>query len=91
MTTKATAPSLDEIRNAATGLLSSGGPAAALEYLLTALSSLLNKNRNLEMLVAKLQREGFGRSSERIDPGQLSLLFDTLCRESAAQGEPVPG
>lgn len=91
MTTKAAAPSINEIRNAAEGMLSSGGPAAALEYLLTALASLLNKNRNLEMLVAKLERAKFGRSSERIDADQLSLLFDTLCRESAAQGEPVPG
>ena len=91
MTTKATTPSLSEIRKSAEGLLSGGGPAAALEYLLTALSSVLSQNRNLEMLVSKLQREQFGRKSERIDPGQLSLLFDALCRANAAQEEPVPG
>jgi transposase len=43
------------------------------------------------MLVAKLQREGFGRKSERIDPGQMALLFEALARQSAAEAEPVSG
>jgi transposase len=87
MATKTTSPSLDEIRKTAEGLLASGGTAAVLEYLLAALASLRDQNRNLEMLVAKLQREGFGRKSERIDPGQMTLLFEALAKQTAAQGD----
>lgn len=90
MATKTTGPSLDEVRKTAEGLLSSSGASAALEYLLAALVSLRDHNRNLEMLVAKLQRDGFGRKSERIDPGQMALLFEALAQQNAGEGAPVP-
>jgi transposase len=79
------------MRKTAESLLAKGGPTAAFEYLLAALVSLRDQNRNLEMLVAKLKREGFGRKLERIDPGQMALLFEALAKQSAAQAEPVSG
>jgi transposase len=57
---------------------------------MSALSSVLQQNQQLEQLLAKLQRAQVGRSSERIDPRQLALLFEELYRQSAAQAEGTP-
>ena len=90
MKTKTPGPSLEEIRKAAEGLLTSESPTAAFDYLMSALSSVLQHNQQLEQLLAKLHRAQVGRSSERIDPRQLALLFEELYRQSAAQAESTP-
>ncbi|MGH8895824.1 MAG: IS66 family transposase [Egibacteraceae bacterium] len=90
MKTKSPRPSLEEIRKAAEGLLTSENPNAALDYLMSALSSVLQHNQQLEQLLAKLERAQVGRRSEKIDPRQLALLFEELCRQSAAQQESSP-
>jgi len=90
MKTKSPRPSLEEIRKSAEGLLTDENPAAALDYLMSALSSVLQQNQQLEQLLAKLERAQIGRRSERIDPRQLALLFEELCKQSAAQAAAAP-
>jgi len=72
---------LRQIRESARALLDQGKSEEAWEFFLAALASVLTKNRELELLVAKLRR--VGTKTERIDPGQLSLLFQELL----AQGD----
>lgn len=62
-------------------MLSSGRTEEALEYLLSALSSVLDKHRELELLVEKLRRERVGKRSEKLDPKQLALLFEALASQ----------
>lgn len=73
---------LRQIRESARALLDKGQAEEAWEFFLSALEAVLTKNRELELLVAKLRR--VGTKSERIDPAQLSLLFQELL----AQGGP---
>jgi transposase len=78
---------LRQIRESAQALLEQGRFDESWEYLLSALEAVLAKNRELELLLAKLRRERLGRKSERIDPAQLALLFDTLVGEGGAERE----
>jgi transposase len=50
----------------------------AFDFFVSALGAVLRQNRDLELLVAKLRRERVGSRSERVDPAQLSLLFEQL-------------
>ena len=89
MATKTQPVALEEVRESAAEMLARGEGTEALEYLLTALDSLLQKNRHLELLVAKLRREQVGKKSERIDPAQLSLLFEELSRQTTPKDAPT--
>jgi transposase len=60
-------------------MMAEGRGDEAFDFLLSALAAVLKKSRELELLLAKLRR--VGRSSERVDPGQLALLFDELVRQ----------
>src|SRR6516162_7063167 len=73
---------LQQIRESAQALLGEGKVEEAFDFFLSALEAVLNKARELELLVAKLRREGVGKRSERIDPGQLQLLFEALCSQT---------
>ena len=72
---------LRQIRESAEALRAEGKVEEAFEFFLSALEAVLRKTRDLELLVAKLRREGAGKRSERIDPGQLQLLFEALCSQ----------
>jgi len=72
---------LRQIRESAQALREEGKVEEAFEFFLSALEAVLHKTRELELLVAKLRREGVGKRSERIDPGQLQLLFEALCHQ----------
>ena len=74
---------LQQIRESAQALLGEGKVEEAFDFFLSALEAVLNKARELELLVAKLRREGVGKRSERIDPGQLQLLFEALCSQTS--------
>src|SRR5215472_9094886 len=74
---------LRQIRESAQALRGEGQVEEAFEFFLSALEAVLRKTRDLELLVAKLRREGVGKRSERIDPGQLQLLFEALCARRA--------
>src|SRR2546426_8101450 len=69
---------LRQIKESAQALVEGGKTEEAWELFLSALEAVLVKNRELELLVAKLRRERIGRKSERIDPAQLALLFEAL-------------
>jgi transposase len=89
-TKTAPAPNLEDLRKAAESLLEKGSTTEAFEYLLSAVASLLRSHRELELLLAKLEREQVGRRSERIDPNQLRLLFEELVRQNEAQADSEP-
>lgn len=74
---------LRQVRESAEALLAQGKVDETWDLLLAALEAVLDKNRNLELLVAKLRRERLGQTSERIDPGQLALLFEAMLGEAA--------
>jgi len=74
---------LRQVRESAQALLAQGKVEETWDLFLAALEAVLDKNRDLELLVAKLRRERLGRTSERIDPGQLALLFEALLDQAA--------
>src|SRR5712691_11320599 len=78
---------LRQIKESAQALLEEGKTEEAWELFLSALEAVLVKNRELELLVAKLRRERIGSKSERIDPAQLALLFEALVGQQSA---PLP-
>ena len=69
---------LREIRESARAWLAAGQVEETWEFFLSALEAVLVKNRELELLVAKLRRGRLGAKSERIDPAQLVLLLEAL-------------
>ena len=88
--TAASEPSaLRQIRESAQALLAEGKVEEAFDFFVSALDAVLRKTRDLELLVAKLRRERAGKRSERIDPGQLQLLFEVLCSQTN-EADPTP-
>ncbi len=82
---------LRQIRGSAQALLAEGKADEAWELFVSALEAVLVKNRELELLVAKLRRERIGTNSERIDPAQLRLLFEALMdQDGGAQAQVDP-
>ena len=81
---KAAGPAFAEVRAAALAILAEGQQEEAFEFLLSALAAVLRKSRELELLLAKLRR--VGRSSERLDPKQLALLFEELAEQLGSEG-----
>lgn len=75
---------LQQMRASAQTLLRQGNVDESGELLLAALEALIVKNHELEWLLAKLRRERIGRHSERLDPSQLALLFETLLTQGGA-------
>jgi transposase len=73
---------LKQVREAAQGLLAQGQVDEAFELMVSALDAVLRKSRDLELLIAKLRKERIGKTSERIDPAQLQLLFEQLRDQS---------
>jgi transposase len=69
---------LEQVCESAQALVAEGHVDEAFDFFVSALEAVLCQNRDLELLVAKLRRERVGKSSERVDPGQLSLLFEQL-------------
>ena len=86
-TPRAEMPALRQIRESAQAFLAQGQVDETWEFLLAALQAVLVQNRELEWLVAKLRRDRIGRHSERLDPGQLALLFDVLVGQGGAGPE----
>jgi transposase len=78
------------MRASAQTLLRDGKADESCELLLAAVEALLVKNHELELLLAKLRRERLGRHSERLDPHQLTLLFETLRAQGGVLAPPDP-
>lgn len=80
---------LAQVRETVQGLEREGRHTDALEFVLAALAAVLQKSRDLELLVAKLRRAGLGTRSERVNPEQLALLLDELLKSAPhAAGDP---
>jgi transposase len=75
---------LHQIRESAQALFAQGKVDETWELFLAALEAVLVKNRELELLVAKLRRERLGPKSERLDLAQLSLLLEALGESAEA-------
>ncbi len=81
---------LRQIKESAQALLREGKAEETWELLLSALESVLSRNCDLELLVAKLRRERLNPRSERLDPAQLALLFEALAGQAAPEPEIDP-
>lgn len=79
---------LRQIRESAQAMVAEGKVDEAFELFLSALDAVLRKTRELELLVQKLRKERVAKSSERIDPGQLQLLFEQLLDQGGGEPEP---
>ena len=80
-------PALGQIRDSARSLATEGKTEEAVDLLVSALDAVLRKSRELELMVLKLQRERVGKRSERVDPGQLQLMFEQLMSEQVDGAE----
>lgn len=69
---------LVQIRSGAQALLANGKTEEAVDYSLAALAAVLQKNTELELLLAKLRRQAAGIRSERIPPEQMALLLEQM-------------
>jgi transposase len=76
------------VRESALALLREGKAEESLEYSLSALEAVLAKTQELELLVAKLRRASWNGKSERIDPAQLSLLYQALLDQGGVEVAP---
>jgi transposase len=76
---------LDQMRHAAGSLLGQGKAEEAVDLLVQAVDAVLRQNRNLELMVMKLQRERVGKTSEQMPPEQLALAFEEFagCRDES--------
>jgi transposase len=81
---------LQQIRESAHALLAQGKVDETWELFLAALEAVLVKNRELELLVAKLRRERLGPKSERLDPAQLALLLEALVDQAGPEAASDP-
>jgi len=81
----AAGPAFAQVRNTAQSMVAEGRGEDAFEFLLAALEAVLRKSRELELLLAKMRR--VGRSSERVDPKQLALLFEELMEQLGSEPE----
>jgi len=81
---------LREVRESARALLAEGKVEETWEFFLAALEAVLLKNRDLELLVAKLRRARIGTKSERMDLAQLALLFEALLEQGGPEAPVDP-
>jgi len=79
---------LRQVRESALAMLREGKAEETFEYLLSALESVLVKTQELELLVAKLRRASWSGTSERMDPAQLSLLFEAMRAQGGIEVPP---
>lgn len=71
---------LSQVRSAVDELRNAGRHDEAVEYSLAALAAVLRKSGELELLLAKLQRERVGKRGEQTDNAQLALLLEEMLR-----------
>jgi transposase len=76
--TPAQPSALAQIRAEAQALLTDGKLEEAFDCFAAALAAVLQKNTELELLLAKLRRQQAGVRSERISPEQLALLLEQM-------------
>ena len=80
-------PALRQVRESAMAMMSEGKSDEAFEFLMLTLAALMSQKRDLELHLAKLRKEQAGKSTEKIDPRQLLLMFEGMIETAAAGGE----
>lgn len=81
---------LDAVRRVFEGLLDSGRRDELLQTILQLFGDLRDKNTQLELRMAQLLKQVYGRSSEKLDPNQLALALAELKAAQAAESPPAP-
>lgn len=79
-----------QVRESAQALLAEGKVEEAFEFCVAALDAVLRKTTELELLLAKMQKQRLGTRSERMDPAQLQMLFEELCRQGGPESPADP-
>ena len=69
-------PTPDALREVLHALLSQGQAAEAIEVACRLLGRMHEHARDLELRLAQMLRQAYGRHSEKIDPRQLALLLE---------------
>ena len=80
-------PAFAQVLETGKAMVAEGQAEEAFEFALCALAAVLKKSRELEMLLAKLRRMQAGKTSERVDPGQLALLFEEMVAQLGEEAE----
>src|SRR3972149_3207240 len=80
-------PAFAQVLETGKAMVAEGQAEEAFEFALSALAAVLKKSRELEMLLAKLRRLQAGKTSERVDPGQLALLFEEMVAQLGEEAE----
>jgi transposase len=75
------------LREVLASLVAQGQTDEAIEIACQLLSRMHEHTRDLELRLAHLLRQTFGRRSEKIDPAQLTLLLQELAREPEPEGK----
>lgn len=83
----ASTPAYQKVRELGKAMLAEGRAEEALDYALTALAAVLEKSRDLELLLAKMRRAQAGKTTERVDPEQMALLFEELVARLGSEPE----
>jgi transposase len=81
-----TTTSLDDLRTQLAAMLAEGRGDDVLDIVITLVASMRDKNTALAMDVARLLRQRVGRTSEKVDAAQLSLLLGMLEAPAGADG-----
>lgn len=81
---------LRQIGDDTRALMKNGKLDEAHEILMSALMGLSQKFRDIQLLLLKYQKEQIGKRSEKIDPAQLHLMFEEMCRQAAPALQPNP-
>jgi len=79
----------EDVRTNAQALVAEGRTDEAFDLFVAALGAVLDKNRELSLLIHKLRSERTGKRSEKVDPGQLALLLEQLTAQDTP-AEPKP-
>ena len=85
--TGASTPAYQKVRETAKAMVVEGRSEEALDFALTALAAVLQKSRELELLLAKMRRAQAGKTTERVNPEQMALLFEELVAQLGAEPE----
>jgi transposase len=80
-------PTPDALREVLHALLAQGQADEAIEVACRLLGRMHEHSRGLELRLAQMLRQAFGRRSEKIDPRQIALLLEELSRKPEPDGQ----
>jgi transposase len=81
---------LRQIGESTRTLLLQGKLDEAHDILMATIQGLAQRYRDVALQLLKLQKERVGKRTEKIDPAQLLLMFEEMCRQAAPALKPDP-